>query len=444
MALFGLGKFSEGFVTGLAQSVDKNIQEDMQQTRDNMSRLATLRAERAARNYERDEAKKLTRTDEIKGMVSQLSGSTDAAQYLISEYGYDRAKEIASTLKAQEESIGINPLDEIGLEQRSGQSVTVEQLIAQNAPMTKLAPVAGKGEQVAVGFMRAFMDDDEAIRRATAESDATIEAAGLVVEDGEDVLKNVPTPLQGKLRPYMLGRLADPKDEYARLVRVENNLRSQGKNAEADAVKAEAVSLGALAITKTTDKYNAASQNAATKVIDTHLAGHIGVKGNLTDAGFIIDAQTEGFNKEQFTALSGELNNLLTKYMSANNNDNTMYSEGMQVIKSAVAKNKKVVLELPSDDIGVARLKIIDEPMFKKTKSGSITSQMDPTDLGGTVNMGDDTSATGADVTQPSKADNVASLVAEYSNATEARQKQILEQLQDLGAATEAIKLAGQ
>ena len=112
--------FMTGVATGLANSVAASINADMAQTDKNISQLAALRLQRASDNEATNRKARKEKEADIKTMVSYLDNSTDAAQFLIDNYSFDRAKVIAANLASQKQKLGLNPLDQIGLAKRDG------------------------------------------------------------------------------------------------------------------------------------------------------------------------------------------------------------------------------------------------------------------------------------------------------------------------------------
>lgn len=379
MALFG-GNFAQGFATGLANRVAKEIDEDMDKTEDNISRLATLRLERAARNEEKNATLRKEKESELKNMVSQLEGSVDAAQYLIDNFSYDRAKEIAKTLSAQQQTLGLSPLKQIGLSERTGKSATLEQLVQSNTPFTTLAPLDSVKGQVAVGFGKLFGGEDAAARRLEAQSDAEITAAGIEMPSGQDALKTMPPALQGNLKEYMLGRLGTPKEEAQRLLQIANNFEANNKSDEAKALRneAEALMLVEKATSLTTSgeqKWKRTDVDAAGNNIGEALALNNGINAKKGPTGVMIDADTEDALRQEYTIKQGYLTSILDTYVKSNGVD--AYAKGMQTIKTAIANNSMIRYIPPVDDDGIGTFEVdADTPLFtvksSNTKQGNL------------------------------------------------------------------------
>jgi hypothetical protein len=378
--MFG-GNFAKGFATGLANRVAKEIDDDMEKTEDNISRLAALRLERAANNEATNKKTRQEKEAEIKTMVSYLDGNTDAAQYLIDNFSYDRAKTIAANLATQKQKLGLNPLDQIGLAQRTGKSVTLEQLIDSNTPYLSLAPLDSVKGSVAVGFGKMFGGADASMQRLEKLSEGQMVAAGIEMPSGEDALKTMPPTLQGDLKEYMLGRLDTPKEEAERLYMLANNLQAKGKKEEAEAMRTEAQSLMLIeestrATTSTDEKWTTDKSIKNGDNLGKSLAMANGL-GTVIDkkTGLITDISGDDKQRTEYIKKQSYLQELLNKYIM----DNGIKSHGtaMRELKLAIADNYMISYEPPADDDGMGRFVVNkDAKLFtvpsSTTASGNI------------------------------------------------------------------------
>ncbi len=347
------GNFAKGFVTGLAKTVSKEIDDDMQQTEDNISRLAALRLERAANNEATNKKTRTEKASELKSMVSYLDGSTDAAQWMIDTYGYDRARVVAQNLAKQKQSLGLNPLDQIGLAQRNGASVTLDQLIDSNTPYLSLGSLDSVKGSVAVGFGKMFGGDDAASARLKDLSEGMMTAAGVEIPSGEDALKTMPPVLQGNLKEYMLGRLDTPKEEAERLYMLANNLQAKGKKEEAITLRNEAEALmlieNAVSVSASGEqKWKRSDVDAAGLNIGEALALNNGINAKKTPTGLLVDANTKDTMRSEYTKKQAYLTNILDKYVKANGVNS--YPDALTTIKTAIADNHMVTYVPPADD----------------------------------------------------------------------------------------------
>lgn len=369
MALFGsLGKAlgldsaqGRGFVTGLATKVSEEIDRDMQSTEENISRLTQLRLERAARDEKTNRETERSVKKEIEKMRGELQGSTDAVQYLIDNYGFEQAKTISSNLFAQQQSLGIDPLDDIGLEQRSGRSVTVDELVKFNTPMTSLTPISSLKGGVAVGFGKMFGGEEAAMARLEKMTDAEAEAYGIEIADGEEALKGMPPALQGNLKPYMLGRLTDAGDESKRLRRIAAGFLAKGNKEEAEALKLEADALYVIDTVGKNKAMTIGEVNATSKIFDGKLAQRFGLKVTLTEDGFIVDPAEDEAKKDEYLKTSGKIMDIVSQYVLANGVSS--YPKAFKTVSEAMANNQNIVYVPPTEG-GMGRIEVAEGKLF--------------------------------------------------------------------------------
>jgi hypothetical protein len=104
MALFGLGNFGEGFVTGLAESASEAIQKDMDAVRARIEKLSDFQANKIIKDQEereeeiRDAMKQLKRASKVFG--SDPNAKKYAAAILEREGGIEGLNEVVARFKA--------------------------------------------------------------------------------------------------------------------------------------------------------------------------------------------------------------------------------------------------------------------------------------------------------------------------------------------------------
>jgi len=104
MALFGLGNFGEGFVTGLAESASEAIQKDMDAVRARIEKLSDFQANKIIKDQEereeeiRDAMKQLKRASDVFG--SDPNAKKYAAAILEREGGIEGLNEVVARFKA--------------------------------------------------------------------------------------------------------------------------------------------------------------------------------------------------------------------------------------------------------------------------------------------------------------------------------------------------------
>tara|TARA_E500000178_G_scaffold356303_1_gene433220 strand:- start:4099 stop:5370 length:1272 start_codon:yes stop_codon:yes gene_type:complete len=352
-----MGAFGRGFITGLANKVSEEIDRDMEATRDNALRKAELRAQRSyAIDEENKKAYKETKQT-IEDMVGKV-GSEDGVQYLINNFGFAEAQNVANKLYSDSQSLGLKPLDQIGLAQRTGRGITLDELIKHNAPVSTIPKISG---DPAVGFAKMFSTPESRMANLRATSDAELEELGIAVADADEAIESIPPALKGSLKPYMLGRLANPKDESVRLRRVSANLLAQGKKEEAAALKTESDALYLISQVGEKKKMTIGEVNATSKLLDGAIAQRFKLKGTLTDEGFLISEEIETSKKEEYLKKSGYVMNVLSDFVVANGIGS--YAQGLKTVKEAIAKNKNVVF-IPATENMPARIEMDNENVF--------------------------------------------------------------------------------
>ena len=415
--------FMTGVATGLANSVAASINADMAQTDKNISQLAALRLQRASDNEATNRKARKEKEADIKTMVSYLDNSTDAAQFLIDNYSFDRAKVIAANLASQKQKLGLNPLDQIGLAKRDGKSATLEQLIDSNTPYLTLGSLDSVKGNVAVGFGKVFGGSDSAIKRLDELSSSQIAAAGIDMPSGKEALETMPPTLQGNLKEYMLGRLDTPLAEAKRLYRMANTFEADGNKEEAEAMRTEAQSLMLIeestrASTSTDEKW---TTDKSIKNGD-NLGKSLAMANNLgtvidKKTGLITDISGDDKQRTEYIKKQSYLQELLNKYIM----DNGIKSHGraMRELKLAIADNHMISYEPPADDDGVGKF-IVDKNAKLFTVPSSTTSSGNPK-----INIGSSSSSTASGgATTPTASGSGAAAVNQPSTA-----QQIIDQL---------------
>jgi len=415
--------FMTGVATGLANSVAASINADMAQTDKNISQLAALRLQRASDNEATNRKARKEKEADIKTMVSYLDNSTDAAQFLIDNYSFDRAKVIAANLASQKQKLGLNPLDQIGLAKRDGKSATLEQLIDSNTPYLTLASLDSVKGNVAVGFGKMFGGADSALNRLDELSSSQIAAAGIDMPSGKEALETMPPTLQGNLKEYMLGRLDTPLAEAKRLYRMANTFEADGNKEEAEAMRTEAQSLMLIeestrASTSTDEKWTTdkSIRNGDNLGKSLAMANNLGTVIDKK-TGLITDISGDDKQRTEYIKKQSYLQELLNKYIM----DNGIKSHGtaMRELKLAIADNHMISYEPPADDDGVGKF-IVDRNAKLFTVPSSTTSSGNPK-----INIGSSSSSTASGgATTPTASGSGAAAVNQPSTA-----QQIVDQL---------------
>ena len=399
MALFGgIGKAlglgtsqGRGFITGLASKVSEEIDKDLARTDENVSRLAELRASRAERDDSTNRAAKAASKLELQDMVSQLGNDPDAAQSLIDQFGYSQAKTYAQLIAKQSITSGVTPAEIIGLSERNGSGATIEQLVKHVTPIVDTSSsVGGTRGSVAVGFGKMFGGDEAAQKRYESQSDALIDAGGFRTPN--EVLDTMPPALQNKLKPYILGRVADPKDEAKRLLGISVRLKAEGNTEEAAALNIEAnhlLLIDKMGETSTKDKLTVGEQNSVGKILGTRLGTAYGIKGVLGDDGLLIDKTVNQNIRTEYLRVEAGLKSKIANFVSLSVNSGTSkldaYAFADAQVATAIANNRGIELIVPED--GPPRFELRDTPLstILMNKDGTPPPPSNEPNLGATV-----------------------------------------------------------
>lgn len=216
MGLFS-GSFGKGLVTGLAESVERGILDDMDRLKEDTSRLAKIRYERGLRAKEDYDATMKENLEIIRDMEKKM-GSADAVQFMIDQYGFGEAQNLTAQLfERQKNSGGVFKASEaLGLEMRGeGETpVTAMQLAKFVTPSYSISEGTASGYK-APGFMSLFGADPS--EEITASSNRMLAEAGVPL-DSKTSIQDMPSAVKGRgIREWEVYALDDPARDAARL-----------------------------------------------------------------------------------------------------------------------------------------------------------------------------------------------------------------------------------
>tara|TARA_R110000765_G_scaffold397829_1_gene492053 strand:+ start:763 stop:2610 length:1848 start_codon:yes stop_codon:yes gene_type:complete len=180
--------FITGFVGGLATSVNKRLEDDLERTYDKVSKLSALRAKTIAEGSSKHASQFKSYETGLNSLSSIVGNDMDLVDYLINQSGGSIE---AATAKATEIQNAVantsgkfNAYDLLGLEQRQGNiaKITAKQ-IAQKIKGAYVPPPKVTGE-TAVGLNQLFnYDISPSINR---ETDQLLSASGIVFNKKEN------------------------------------------------------------------------------------------------------------------------------------------------------------------------------------------------------------------------------------------------------------------
>ena len=222
--LFGDIK-TKDVVTGAATAVTRGIKDSMDKTDDNISRLSQLRLDRVMRDQQKHDTDLAANLEIIKNMEGMV-GDADAVGYLIQEYGFVEAQNVAAELNRRKKASGgrIKPSEYLGIEKSTGGSVNAMTLANYVTPSKSIASASEVGD-AGIGIASSLFGygKDEFKKR----SDADIAAAGYADKIGKTSLTDLPT-IKGKdLYEWQIYTSDNPARQAANLTTIISDLSKQ-------------------------------------------------------------------------------------------------------------------------------------------------------------------------------------------------------------------------
>ena len=241
--LGGLGKtlglnseFGKGLIGGLASSVDKGIQDDMKRTQDNVDNLVVETYKGAVENKKEFDKMYKDNKKLVENIAANMGGeqginhpqALQAAQTLINLKGLDGAFALAQDYNKSFRMYGKHPTKSL-LADETGKStpITLSALTKSTVTPMSMPNVSELGKSAAVGFMKMdfFGGKDSRSSEITTRAQALIKARGININEKTIEL---PTALEGKIDPLILGIKENPIEEKARLVTMLANAERDG------------------------------------------------------------------------------------------------------------------------------------------------------------------------------------------------------------------------
>jgi len=181
--------FVQGLATGLASSVDKRLQDDMERTYNKIEKTSALRAKTIVEGSTLHESKFKTYKDSLGAISSIVDNDMDLVDYLVDQAGGDVeiALDKAQTLKdAVDNSAGkFTAYDLLNIERRQGDSPRISATqIARRIHGTYVPPPDVSGE-MAVGLNALFMRKKDISGAINKETDQLLSSAGITFDKGD-------------------------------------------------------------------------------------------------------------------------------------------------------------------------------------------------------------------------------------------------------------------
>ena len=363
------GEFGKGLVGGLSSSLAEGFDDDMKRTKDNVDNLV-LESYKGGRTEKLRFDKEYKENETIiKQIASTIGGpdgvkhpqAYDGAQFLITTYGIDGAVKMADKLNNAYLATSRHPIASLQLVQKNDRGAITSSMLANEftAPVS-LPDMAELGKSANVGIMKSnFLGPAyDASGEIEQRSNALLQASGIDID--KEVMV-VPSTVQGKIDPLVLGMLDNPTAERLRLNRViiENDKLGDNKDLKLEA--------NALDMIKSLDsglealkKGEFLSPKDFEYKIDTYKS-EIASIYNLT--------KTQAGPYKRFSELKGspeqiKIANTASRYYANAFNfalKNGSVKEGSSqyeiLVREAIADNRKIIM---SNDNGVFVFKIDD------------------------------------------------------------------------------------
>ena len=181
--------FVQGLATGLASSVDKRLQDDMERTYNKIEKTSALRAKTIVEGSTLHESEFKKYKDSLGSISSIVGNDMDLVDYLVDQAGGDVeiALDKAQTLKdAVDNSAGkFTAYDLLNIERRQGDSPRISATqIARRIHGTYVPPPDVSGE-MAVGLNALFMRKKDISGAINKETDQLLSSAGINFDKGD-------------------------------------------------------------------------------------------------------------------------------------------------------------------------------------------------------------------------------------------------------------------
>tara|TARA_B100000900_G_scaffold357968_1_gene328642 strand:- start:15804 stop:17111 length:1308 start_codon:yes stop_codon:yes gene_type:complete len=360
-----MGFFNVDFddvLVGTIEGIDEGLTKDIARTRENEQRLrdityTTRKTELQRFNKDvKDNAKKIDEAAAI------FEGDVDAIYSLVkSEGSLDAAIEAANVLKKQSQTLGISPKQTLGLAE-GGTGVTAMQLAKYTATPVNFTDTKIQASDTAVGLMRILPGAGEgSVARIEQGITADLKAAGLEMSSPEEALKDVKPALTNKLRPYMLGRVADPSAEIKRLAIVAQNLKANGKNDEATEVNAEMRRVLASKASGEIDEITPSFSRLTKADYTKSISDAMGLGGN-----FVGDAYQPDTNQTEILMETDRVSDVANELQRQAVEAGVDYGIASRRIRQAIRENVLITFEASEDGLG-GQFELVEGTQFFNT-----------------------------------------------------------------------------
>ena len=349
-------------LVGAIEGIDEGLTKDIARTRENEQRLRDITYTTRKAEIQRFNKDVQDNTKRIKEAASIFDGDVDAIYSLVkSEGSLDAAIEAANVLKKQSQTLGISPKQTLGLAE-GGTGVTAMQLAKYTATPVNFADTKIQPSDTAVGLMRILPGAGEgSVARIEQGITADLKAAGLEMSSPEEALKDVKPALTNKLRPYMLGRVADPSAEIQRLAIVAQNLKASGKDDEATEVNAEMRRVLASKASGEIDEITPSFSRLTKADYTKSISDAMGLGGN-----FVGDAYQPDTNQTEILMETDRVSDVANELQRQAVEAGVDYGIASRRIRQAIRENVLITFEASEDGLG-GQFEVVEGTQFFNT-----------------------------------------------------------------------------
>ena len=404
---------------GAIEAVDVGIQQSIKNYEKNKTRLRDIQYTSKKAAYDKFETQVNDNAKKIKEAAAVFDGNVDAVYSLIeSEGSLDAAIAAANDIKAIQKNQSIDPLRYLGMAEASPTGVTVSQLARYTATPIKVSS-GPKSEDVATGFMSFIPGAGErAVESIQTGVRADLAAAGYEdMGSKEEILASMPEAVANQLKPYMLGRVADPQQEMNRLINIQSNLYAQGKKDEADNIKREVTRLAGIVTMTDKDNYTPNLSILTKGNVGKLVASKHGLGGDFSPNGSFITAHKDQAVVDEVNKVENYAEGFIEDAVA----DGVSYGFATRKVDEFIRDNKKFVYIPNPDGYGPGEFVEAEGILFDTGLIGGSPEEEGLVDQSTTsdAEVGDATTAGSVNEAAPDS--NIARLQRMDQNSTEAK-----------------------
>jgi len=370
------GNFAQGFITGLADSVNKELQDDMDMFEKKKSRLGDLALEKSLTEQTRFNQERDANLKEIKMMAAQLNTDADTIQYLYNDKGsLEATKAYVGQLVKQRDSQlkgAFDPIKALRLEQRTEGKVSALQLANLITPAATSYDLSKAGD-LRTGFMKFFGSAEG----ATEDLQKSVAAEMAILGAGKTSLADIPAPISGKglYNWQLFDYSGNPEVAASKLAVVLGNLKEEEVDASPSRrqeINEEFVAAKAQQDLMSAQMLYTPGKNLTEPQIETYnstIAGKIATKYRMTKSGSYINiGGVSRFNTEtlgsQAKLIVDTANAKVMREISKAQRSGLNPIEINTAIQEILIGQNKEMIFVPGDGMDEGTFVAVDDTMF--------------------------------------------------------------------------------